>query len=151
MRIVLDTNILVRANVKAQGPAREALLKIISGNHVLVTSPFLLREVERALAYPRLQKLWRLSSQDIQEHVQLLVKVSEVVHPIIEARVVLKDSNDDPVIYTAVYGKADALCTLDGDLFEPGVLAFCRNHGISVLTDVMLLQRLTQMPRSPTS
>ena len=31
MRIVLDTNILVRANIKAQGPAREALLKIISG------------------------------------------------------------------------------------------------------------------------
>jgi len=50
MSIVLDTNILVRANVKAQGPAREALLKIISGNHVLITSPFLLREVERALA-----------------------------------------------------------------------------------------------------
>jgi predicted nucleic acid-binding protein len=53
MRIVLDTNILVRANIKAEGPAREALLKIISGNYVLITSPFLLREVERALVYPR--------------------------------------------------------------------------------------------------
>ena len=143
MRIVLDTNILVRANVKAQGPAREALLKIISGNHVLITSPFLLREVERALAYPRLQKLWRLSLQDIQEHVQFLVKVSEVVHPIVGAPVVLKDSNDDSVIYTAVSGKADVLCTLDSNLFEPGVVAFCRDHGISILTDVMLLQRLT--------
>ncbi len=70
MRIVFDTNILVRANIKAQGPAREALLKIISGNHVLITSPFLLRELERALAYPRLQKLWRLSLQDIQEHMR---------------------------------------------------------------------------------
>ena len=146
MRIVLDTNILVRANVKAQGPAREALLKILCGNHILITSPFLLREVERALAYPRLQKLWRLSLQDIQEHVQFLVKVSEVVHPIIEARVVLEDSNDDAVIYTAVSGKADVLCTLDSDFFEPGVVAFCRNRGISILTDVMLLLRLMQMP-----
>lgn len=143
MRIVLDTNILVRANIKAQGPAREALLKIISGNHVLITSPFLLREVERALAYPRLQKLWRLSLQDIQEHVQLLVKVSELVHPIIGAPVVLKDSNDDPVIYTAVSGKADALCTLDSHFLEAGVVAFCRNLGISILTDVELLHRLT--------
>ncbi len=142
MRIVLDTNILVRANIKAQGPAREALLKIISGNHVLITSPFLLREVERALAYPRLQKLWRLSLQDIQEHVQFLVKVSELVHPIIGAPVVLKDSNDDPVIYTAASGKADALCTLDSDFLEAGVVAFCRNQGISILTDVELLQRL---------
>ncbi|MGD0459481.1 MAG: hypothetical protein ABSC21_17250 [Terriglobia bacterium] len=84
--------------------------------------------------------------QDIQEHVQFLVKVSEVVHPIIEARVVLKDSNDDPVIYTAVSGKADALCTLVRDFFEPGVVAFCRNRGISILTDVMLRQRLMQVP-----
>ncbi len=112
MRIVLDTNILVRANIKAQGPAREALLKIVFGNHVLITSPFLLRELERALAYPRVQKLWRLSLQDIQEHLQFLVKVSEPVHPIIGAPVVLKDSNDDPVTYTAVSGKADAICTL---------------------------------------
>jgi putative PIN family toxin of toxin-antitoxin system len=101
MRIVLDTNILVRANIKAQGPAREALLKIIHENHVLIISPFLLREVGRALAYPRLQKLWRLSLQDIQEHVQFLVKVSELVHPIIGAPVVLKDSSDVPVIHTA--------------------------------------------------
>ena len=75
MRIVLDTNVLVRANIKVQGPARELLLKIASSDHVLITSPFLLREVERALAYPRLQKLWRLTLQDIQEHVQFLVKI----------------------------------------------------------------------------
>jgi predicted nucleic acid-binding protein len=83
--------------------------------------------------------------QDIQEHVQLLVEVSELVHPTVAERVVLRDSNDDPVIYTAVSGKGDALCTLDSDFFEPGVVAFCRNHGISILTDVMLLQRLTKM------
>ena len=46
MRIVLDTNILVRANIKAQGPAREILHKIAYGSHVLITSPFLLRDVE---------------------------------------------------------------------------------------------------------
>ena len=80
MRIVLDTNVLVRANIKVQGPARELLLKIAYSDHVLITSPFLLREVERSLAYPRLQKLWRLTLQDIQEHVQFLVEISEVVH-----------------------------------------------------------------------
>jgi putative PIN family toxin of toxin-antitoxin system len=76
MRIVLDTNVLVRANIKVQGPARNLLLKIAYGDHAIITSPFLLREVERALAYPRLQKLWRLTLQDIQEHVQFLEKIS---------------------------------------------------------------------------
>jgi len=142
MRIVLDTNVLVRANIKVQGPARDLLLKIAYSDHVLVTSPFLLREVERALAYPRLQKLWRLTLQDIQEHVQFLVKISELVHPIIEAPVVLQDPNDDPVVYTAIQGKADVLCTLDRDFYEAEVVAFCRKRGVSVVDDVELLQKL---------
>ncbi len=124
MRTVLDTNILVRANVKARGPARDLLLKIAYSDHVIITSPFLLREVERALAYRRLQKLWRLSLPDIQEHVQFLVRISELVHPVIGAPVVLTDPNDDPVVYTAVYGKADALCTLDRDFSSRGLSRF---------------------------
>jgi putative PIN family toxin of toxin-antitoxin system len=142
MRIVLDTNVLVRANIKVQGPARELLLKIAYGEHVIITSPFLLREVERALAYPRLQKLWHLSLQDIQEHVQFLVKISELVHPIIGAPVVVGDPNDDPIIYTATDGKADVLCTLDRDFYEPEVVVYCRHRGVSVLNDVELLQKL---------
>jgi predicted nucleic acid-binding protein len=45
MRIVLDTYVLVRANIKVQGPARELLLEIAYSDHVLITSQFLLREV----------------------------------------------------------------------------------------------------------
>jgi predicted nucleic acid-binding protein len=42
MRIALDTNILIRANAKAKGPARELLLLIVnSPEHVLLLSPFL--------------------------------------------------------------------------------------------------------------
>jgi len=144
MRIVLDTNVLVRANVKAQGPARDLLLQIAFSDHALITSPFLLREVERALAYPRLQKLWKLSPHEIQEHVQFIVKISELVSPFIEAPVVLKDPNDDPVVYAAVHAKADALCTLDRDFYDPEVVAFCRQRGVSILSDVELLQELTR-------
>ena len=144
MRTVLDTNILVRANIKARGPARALLLKVAYGDHVIITSPFLLREVERALAYPRLQRLWRLSLRDIQEHVQFLVKISELVHPEIGAPIVLTDPDDDPVLYTAVCGRADVLCTLDRDFSEPEVVTFCRNHGISILSDGELLRTLTR-------
>ncbi len=50
MRIVLDTNILARANPNSKGVARSLLLTILeSAEHVLVVSPFLLRETERVL------------------------------------------------------------------------------------------------------
>ena len=143
MRVVLDTNILVRANVKARGPAREVLLRIAHDPHVLITSPFLLREVERALAYPRLQQLWKLSASDIQEHIQLLLAVSELVDPVVGAPAVLNDPNDDPVVYTAIHGKADVLCTLDRDFFEPEVVSFCRARGVSILKDLELLEKLS--------
>ena len=80
--------------------------------------------------------------QDIEEHVQFLVKISELVHPIIETPVVLKDPNDDPVVYTAIRGKADVLCTLDRDFYEPDVVAFCLKRGLSILNDVELFQQL---------
>jgi predicted nucleic acid-binding protein len=56
MRIVLDTNILVRANAKAQGLARQLLQLIVdSPEHALLLSPFLLQEVERVLDYDRVR------------------------------------------------------------------------------------------------
>jgi predicted nucleic acid-binding protein len=43
--------------------------------------------------------------------------------------VVLKDPNDDPVVYTAVAGGADVICTVDRHFYQPNVLAFCSRHG----------------------
>ena len=66
MRIVLDTNILVRANAKARGPARELLQLITaSPNHTLLLSPFLLRELERVFDYERVRISSKLSDEEI--------------------------------------------------------------------------------------
>jgi predicted nucleic acid-binding protein len=63
MRVLLDTNILVRANPRAGGSARALFAELArSPEHTLIVSPFLLEEVERVLAYPRLQALWPLTS-----------------------------------------------------------------------------------------
>lgn len=68
MRIVLDTNILVRANAKAKGPARELLLLIVSSReHVLLLSPFLLKELERVFGYSRSQSLANVSLFEVWE------------------------------------------------------------------------------------
>ncbi len=68
MRIVLDTNILVRAHAKATGPARELLLLTIRApEHVLLVSPFLLRELERVLSYERVRRVTRLTDDEAAE------------------------------------------------------------------------------------
>ena len=143
MRITLDANILVRANTRTQGPARELLAFIGSQtDHTLVLSRHILSEVQRTLLYPRLQAQYGLTEADIQEHVDLLQRIATIVEPFISEPVVRSDPNDDPVLFTAVEGRADVLCTRDRDFYVPDVIAFCRQRGIEVMSELDLLRQI---------
>lgn len=142
MRITPDTGILVRMNVRAAGPARRLLERILVGFHELVLSEFLLEETARVLRYPRLQKLYQMAQEDIIEHVDLLRARADIVSPIVYQPVVSTDPNDDPVVFTAVAGRSDVLCALDRDFYTPQVISFCGERGIEIMNDVELLERL---------
>ena len=131
-------------NVKATGPARRLLETILAGPHELVLSEFLLNETARVLRYPRLQNLYKLTSEDIAEHVRLLRSRADLVSPTVHKPVVLADPNDDPVVYTAVAGRADVLCALDRDFYAAEVVSFCKERGIAILNDVVLLEKLKE-------
>lgn len=145
MRIVLDTNILVRAHAKAKGPARELLQVIVNlPEHVLLVSPFLLMELERVLSYDRVRVVAKLSEEEMADYVSYLraEEVSEIVFPGPAPSVVPSDPDDDPVVHTAVIGRADVLCTLNRHFFHPSVLGYCQQRGVLVATDVEILDFL---------
>ena len=85
----------------------------------------------------------------MEEHVDSLRQVSELVDVVIRKPVVVSDPDGDPVVYTAVDGRADVLCTRDRDLLQPGVVAFCQEHGIAVMNEVDLLRLLAPRPAAP--
>lgn len=151
MRIVLDTNILVRANAKARGPARE-LLQLIAGSpdHTLLLSPFLLQELERVFSYERVRASSRLTDEEISQYLSYLRSkdISEVVFPGPAPRVVPADPDDDPVVHTAVIGRADALCTLNRDFNNSAVIAYCRERGVMIANDVDILRFLRSRNKS---
>ncbi len=83
MRVVLDTNVLARPSFSKAGPAAELLDRLKAPDHLLIISPFIVSELERALRYPRLQRLHGFDDQalarylaDIEE-ASLLVDVPE--------------------------------------------------------------------------
>ncbi len=53
MRVVLDTNVLVRSYPDVEGPSRELLDRLVEPPHALVPSMPILDELERTLGYPR--------------------------------------------------------------------------------------------------
>jgi len=110
MRVVLDSNILVRAAWKADGLASRLLRRVLEGPHRLIVSPFILGEVARVLAYPRIQSRWGLTEERIQRHVNRLAAAAEIVATTSVDRVVPDDPDDDFIVQAAIAGRADALC-----------------------------------------
>jgi len=152
MRIVLDTNILVRASARARGPARE-LPQLIAGSpdHTLLLSPFLLQELERVFSYERVRISSRLTDEEIAECLSYLraKDISEVIFPGPAPRVVSSDPDDDPVVHTAVIGRADVLCTLNRDFYNLSVLEYCRERGVTIANDVDILKFLRSQKQIP--
>jgi hypothetical protein len=104
----------------------------------------LLNELERVLNYPRLRALHGLSQEEIRTFVETLYQLAEVVQPPAgtTAEPISRDPDDNPILQTAVLGGANALCTLDRHFRDPGVLQYCAQHGIQVMSDLDLLQSL---------
>ena len=54
----------------------------------------------------------------------------------------IHDVNDVIVVQTAITGEADIICTNDEDCFEKPAAQYLSNHGISVLDEIALRERL---------
>ena len=142
MRFTLDSNILVRAATSPRGPALR-LLDIVLSTHTLVLSRFILEEVERVLLYPRIQARYRITPEEAARFAGSLADASHLVEPVVVRPMVLADPDDDPVLYTAVDGKADILCTRNSRHFAtPEIRSFCAERGIRVMTDLDVLRHL---------
>jgi len=143
MRIVLDTNILTRSAVSLQGPAHE-LVKTILGRSgdVLILSEPLISEVRRVLGRPYFREKRSITVEDAERFCGALEKQAEMVAPVVGVPVIVEDPDDDQILYTAVAGRADILCTLDGHFYDPSVKEFCDGKGIRVMEDVTLLELL---------
>ena len=142
MRMVCDTNVLVRAAIHPSGLAGE-LLKFIRASHQLVASLPLLAEVLQVLRRPKIQALHRLDEQGIRRFVKALYKAALIVQvPEPIPRVVPHDPKDDAIMLTAIGGKAERLATRDQHLFHPDVLKIAASYGVRIISDDALLAEL---------
>jgi uncharacterized protein len=143
MKVLCDANILVRAAMSVDGPAMALLGLVKAPPHRLVMSQVLLNEARRILTSDRLRRYHGLDDKAINAFLDgVLLHASLVVVPASIPAVVPHDPLDDHVVFAAQAGQAEVLCTRDSDLHEPGVIAYCGQRGIRVLTDLELLAEL---------
>src|SRR6266498_1661825 len=139
MRILLDSNLLVRAAITPNGLARKLLLCIEEREeHILVISAHVLSEVADVLHRPRIQAHWPISDQEIRTYCRYLSNVGEEVSAQLLSPVI-SDPKDQAVIEAAVAGRVNVICTSDSHFFKMPAKGFLEQRGILVVNDRELL------------
>lgn len=109
MKLVLDTNVLIAAFV-SRGTCHE-LLEYCQRDHDLITSEYIIGELERVL----LEK-FGVSASDVSAAIALLRASMTMVSPEPLSTSVSRDPDDDLVLATARAAGCDVLITGDRDL-----------------------------------
>jgi uncharacterized protein len=112
MRVVFDTNIFISALVIPGSLAEKAILKIIEGGDILVTSKDIINEVLSVLS----SKFSR-DKEGLSHVAVMLSELAEFVKPIKKISI-FKDDPDNRILECAIHGKADVLVTGDKEMLQ---------------------------------
>jgi uncharacterized protein len=104
VRAVLDPNILISALLAPNGAPAQALSRWVGGEYDLVVSPFLLAELERALAYPKLRA--RIAPEAAGEIVSFLERAAILMMDPEKSPRRSSDPGDDYLLALAEQAKA---------------------------------------------
>ena len=127
--VVLDTNTLV-SGLGFSGPPSVIVDAVLAGELMLVSSPPLLDELGRVLAYPKLAHVF----DDPAAVTALLWSVADVVEPT-STLAAVADEPDNRVLEAAVEAGVDAVVTGD-----QGLLALGEFQGIPVISATKFLE-----------
>ena len=114
-RVVLDTNVLISAVLRLDGPPRTVVDAVRSANGVLLFSDETFEELRSRFHRPKFD---RYVGREVRAvYLAQLEAVSEWVS-IAGAKLGCRDPDDDKLLETALMGEADCLVTGDRDLLE---------------------------------
>ena len=114
-RVVLDTNVLISAVLRQDGPPRTVVDAVRSENGVLLFSNETFEELRSRFHHPKFD---RYVGREVRAvYLAQLEAVSEWVS-IAGAKLGCRDPDDDKLLETALMGEADCLVTGDRDLLE---------------------------------
>lgn len=114
LRVVLDTNVIV-SGLGWRGPAGQVLDAAMDGRITPITSPPLLAELRRVLAYPKLAGVIP-GGAGLAD----LVEASSIVVVPRRTFSLVDDESDNRVVEAAVEGDAEVIVSGDDDLLSLG-------------------------------
>jgi putative PIN family toxin of toxin-antitoxin system len=137
MRVVIDTNLLVTYLLTHRDPIATIIDHHLAlGHFTLLSAAELLAELERVLAYPRLQRFYDDATRG--EFAALIAQLGELQDLPQEIPRICRDPGDDIFIACAVTGEADLIVSGDKDLLALGAVG-----SIAIVTARQFLEILS--------
>jgi len=136
MKVVLDTNVLVSALIKA-GKPRELIFRIIKGKVQLVLSRSILEEFLEVTDDPRIRRY--VDEDDIIAFLRVLGSIAKIVRVRSKFKVVKEDPDNDVILRTAKDGRVNYIVSGDRHLLSLGEF-----RGIKIVTVNEILKLLKE-------
>ncbi|MCL4835870.1 MAG: putative toxin-antitoxin system toxin component, PIN family [Caldilineaceae bacterium] len=138
MRVVIDTNVLVRALITRKGTPGQLLEKMKTEDFFLVLSEEVFAELTRVLDYPHLCNRYRYTDEQKNRFLLSLRYVAIWVNAQETLRVVTEDESDNRFVELAVAGQARYLVTGD----QKHLLRLRHYKGIGIVSPAEFLAML---------
>jgi putative PIN family toxin of toxin-antitoxin system len=136
---VLDTNVLVSAQIKAGGNPDRILRQGQAGKFELLTSEFILAELADVLGRRHIQRKYKsqVTASKRAHYLRAIRAIAGVVQVTTEVQAVPDDLEDNAILACGVDGQANYIVTGDDVLLELGTF-----QGIQIVTPAQFLQIL---------
>lgn len=145
LRVVVDTNVLVRGTLSATGGSALVLEAIKRRRCVLITSRQHLSELYDVLGRSRITRKYGVTDKERQRLVGRLYASAILVTPT-GTLSLCRDPKDDYLLELALLGQATHLVTEDDDLHEdPAIRFLLRGYGVHL---VHIAQFLVDLARA---
>lgn len=143
LKVVLDTNVIVRATITDHGVSFNVLRKWRNGEFGLITSEPILEEVEKVLHYPKIKKKRQLTEKNIKDILERLRKYSFTTPALIKIEAVTEDPEDNKFLTAAIEGEADYI--ISGDRHLKGLGSY---RGVKILSPAEFMEVKTKTANS---
>lgn len=137
IKVVLDTNLFVSGAISCSGNPDKILRAWQEARFILVISESIIKEIEKVLRYPKIQKKYYLEEKDIQEIIESLWIDAQVTPGRLKVNLIIDDPSDNKFLSCACEGKADYIVTGDKHL-----LKIKEYKGIKILNPRKFLEEL---------
>lgn len=134
-KVVLDTNVFISGLILPKSIPSKILDLWRENKFILVTSPKILQELNKALQYPKILRFYKIKEKTIKDLIVSITKTSIVVFDEKIVEVIKEDPDDNKFLSCAISAKADFIVSGDKHLLK--VKSF---QGIPILNPKQFLK-----------